>query len=389
MITSFSDILLVVSIVALILIFAGMIASPGVLRQFPQRAFLIVHGILDVVRRGCQSVVRTAYSLLKTAAHSVGISGEHWVQRIVGAIVLSVATVIALFVGFLNIMVSLGGVIGSAAVTILHYLPFSIEEYTALELIFAAVIFGILLLDVLGITHLTKFYSSSYLDKVPRYFLGSLFLIGVLFTAYLFALSGIVRSEVLHAQQGNQSAAMGSHQEIDVPHIYSPDNTNRQDEPFLNEYHREGAISMSDEFVRVSRIMLWGIPLVCVVSGIFSAVGLIPFLGMLITFPLFLLLVIPTGIIYLVTHFLINALDYIYSFILTIYSALTNLGHSIRQLFSKNSTTSNDPGNEQSSDIPGEEDARIYDEQSLEKDEDRMVDTTESSEVNEDWNPLK
>lgn len=389
MIDIFYNILIIFSIVALILIVAGIIASPERLREFPQRAFLIIHGIGDLIRRGCQTVLRTLYTHVKNAAHSVGISGENWVQRIVGAILLTIATIIALFVGFLNVMVSLGGVIGSASVTIIDHLPLSIEEYTAVELVVAAVIFGILLLDIIGITHLTKFYSPRNLETIPRYFLGAIFLIGAVFTVYLFAMSGVVRSEALHAAVGNNSVSSEIYSDVDDSYIYSPNDVNGPEEVRANEYENSINNLMSDEFVKTSRILLWGIPLVCVVSGIFSAVGLIPFLGMMLSIPLFLIFAIPAGMGYIISHILLTALDYIYSFILLIYSGFVSLGYSIRQLFSKDNTSSN-LINEPSS-ATNEEETDGYQASSNITDENQADGKNESSELNDDdvWNPLK
>lgn len=371
----------------------ALFLPPDRIRELLQRFFLIVQGPADMLRQGSQTVLQNSWVTMQSAAHSVGISGEHWIQRLVGGIVISAAALLGLFVGTLNLMVVIGGVFGTAADKVIDNLPLSLETLTAIELGVAAFVFGFLLLDTLDITHTTKFYSGSNLKSWLKYLLRILFVLLTLYSIYLFTSSGIVRTESIFSQAEAKISVSQTSNETNNDIIFFPKSQTNNISPSEIDHSANEEITISSEaYKSAANHLMIGIPIISVTSGIFAGVALIVFIAMLITFPLFLTIAIIAGIGWLIAVFVIRMIDLIYNFVLALVNFFTELGEPIRQRFT-DQTIISDNNNATEQDF---EDYSVDQQQNQQ--EHREQNPYQSQPVQQDhlyltddlnWNPLK
>lgn len=334
----------------------ALVSPPERIRELLQRFFLFVQGPADMLRQGCRTVLQNSWAAMQQAAHSVGISGEHWVQRIVGGILISAAAILGLFVGTLNLMVVIGGVFGSAADTVVEHLPLSLETLTAIELGVAAFVFGFLLLDTLDITHTTKFYSGSNLKPWLKNSFSMIFVLGAIYSIYLFASSGIVRTESIFPQAEAGASVPKASNETTTGAIYLPNSqTSHIATSEINLGINEEATPVSEAYESAASGLMIGIPLVSVASGIFAGVALIVLASMVVTFPLFLAIGSIFGIGWSIAAFAVRMIDLLYNFVLAFVNFFAELGQSIRRLVT-NRTLVSDNGGINATELPPQPD---------------------------------
>src|SRR3990172_3466530 len=205
------------------------ISNAETVRGLIDRFFMIFLSIPEMLRNGCTFVFRRLREYCREAARSTGMSGEHKSQRIMGAILLTVATILGSIVSTLILMITLEPMFGSEGNELISMLPVSPEVLIAVEVLVTGIMFGMLLLDLLGITHITKYYSPDYLSTISKYFkyvFAGIFVIGTLGSAYLLVMGGVIRFESFLANAQSVSPAEINAQSNDEQMIYMPNGQN-------------------------------------------------------------------------------------------------------------------------------------------------------------------
>lgn len=325
--STLATIALCIGLIPIAVIFLTLISNPQTVRDSVSRFFLIPLCIPELLRNGCGYLINNVRGYLRDSINSVGFRGEHSIQRVIGAILLTFCTTVAIIVSILILMVTLESIFNSGNDSLITKLPVSIETLMAIELVAAGVLFGMLLLDVLGVTHLTKFYSPENLPRYLRYILSAIFLIGILFSIYLLAAGGYIR----YSSLGSEAT------EIQMDSIFQPNNTIylpdqtltlndvQIEEEKLTFTQTNTNTTFKAYDTSLKRLMV-GIPISSALSGLFGAVGLIPFGGMLIAGLSFIIAVLIFGPPWLISHALVILVNHIYNFVSNLLNIFIDIG---------------------------------------------------------------
>ena len=322
-------ILLIILIITLIITFLGFITNATSTCLLVERFLSIIQSPFKIVSDSCWIVLRKCWRFFKQALASVGISGQHWVQRVVGAILISIVALLAVAVGVLNLIITIQGIFGVESNSFLESLPISIDSLIAIELSTAGIIFGFLLLDALGITHVLKFYNKENLPPGLRYTFICIFLIGTIYTVYLFGVSGIIRIETVFFEEDMPNEQLDNfelqNESIDgdsldhIPNIGSIDNL-----------YPDSENSGTERYKKASSKILIGIPLISMASGILAGVALIPTLAMIITFIPFVCISLFLGIVWALCSFCSKIINKINEFLFAYTDYFSVIGESVK-----------------------------------------------------------
>lgn len=277
-------------IIPLAVIHLTTISNAETVRGLIDRFFMIFMSIPEMLRNGCYFVFRRLWDFFVESAKSTGVSGEHRTQRIVGAIFITLLTLVSTVVSILMLSITLEVPFGTEEHNLASILPVPSETLIAIELVFAGIMYGIFLLDLLKVTHVTKFYSPDHLPTVLQYVFAGIFAIGTLGSAYLLMTGGIVRVEsffnskaqaVSAVQPAIQSDDGGM---INLPNSkHTPAETDGQGQSNDEAELTDVPVEYSPEFKKALSRLLIGTPLISFFAGFFGAVGLLPFCGLLIS----------------------------------------------------------------------------------------------------------
>ncbi|MBI5410304.1 MAG: hypothetical protein HZA14_13155 [Nitrospirae bacterium] len=224
---------------------------------------------------------------------------------------------------------------GEEGETILEYLPVSLETLMAIELAATVVLSGMLLMDLLNVTHTTKFFSPETLPKALKYIFISIISGLLVFSIYLFALGGSIRAAALLSDGGDVTSV----ETVQSGIITTPDSTDHLKIPVQEEENQD---EFPEEYTSGLKMLLIGIPAVSSVSGIFGAIGLLPFLSMLsigiIAVPLFVI----CGGLWIVGQLLMRYVTLFYNFALSVLDIFIGIGEwigrAVRNFFGQGNT---------------------------------------------------
>lgn len=298
------------------------ISNAETVRGLIDRFFMIFMSIPEMLRNGCSFVFKYLRGFLVESARSIGVNGEHRIQRICGAILLPVLTLLGVLVTILTMVITLMGVFGSEGNDLISILPVSPETLIAIELVSVVILYGMLLLDILGVTHTTKFYSPEYLPKVLKYVLAGIFAMGVLGSVYLLAIGGIIRSESFFSSnaQAVSPAEIGA-QSNDGQMIYMPNNQNSTVDTQVKGLSAVEAevqdthVEYSPEYRSALSKLFIGTPIISAFAGLFGAVGLLPFGGLLISGLSFIPALVILGPFWFIGHVGVTLTNLIYNWV--------------------------------------------------------------------------
>lgn len=351
------------------------LASSGeTVRELVDRFFMFFLAMPEMLRNGCAHVIGKTKSFIKRSADSVGLTGEHVVQRIIGAFVLTIITVLSIAVSTLTLIVTLMGVYGTSDNKFIESLPVSVEVLMAIELIAGVVLFGILLLDVAGTTHVTKFFTGDNLNKVKKLIYGGIFTLGLITSIGLLGLGGVIRADALTSgpaiSDANTDIVMTEGMDTGVGEI-AP----------IPEGYKSSA-----------KILMTAIPVVSATAGAAGFCGAIPFLAMLIKVILFIPIVLGLGIFWIMGyagHILINLL---YNFFYTFANIFITLGETIRGHLTQQKTAATEETTNQDDTAPSNPvpDTETSNGKTSTETEGAAADTTSTMYSTEDknWNPI-
>jgi len=315
-----------------------MLSSADTVRDIVAGPFRVFLAIPILIRDGSLWVIRRNREFILTAARSVGLCGEHNIQRIAGSILLSFCAFIGILVTFAILLVTFQSMFDNTAeYNVLDLLPFTAEELMAIDLATAVVVFPLLLLDVIGLTHITRFFDPETMSKTKKYILALIFGAGTLATVFFLGLTGLLRSEAIQ-EMGSHEVAAG---EIDsgLADLYVPKEDEASatiaDAPVRQEIEpetEETSYSFSDEYNCYLKFIMVGTPIISSVAAGPAFIGALPMTAMIATGLLFILIVIPFGIVYLIGNALVTLVNNIYAWILNLFEVFIRLGETLRQL---------------------------------------------------------
>jgi len=315
-----TEILLVSGVICGGLICLTLLSSGETVRNLVDRLFMIPLGVPEMVRNGSRTVIDKTRAFTKASAESTGLCGEHAVQRIIGAIILTLCTILGIGVSILTLILTLMGAYGAGENELIGMLPLSVETLMAIELVAGLILFGVLLLDVLGTTHVTKFFSADNLSKAKKYVYGGIFGAGLVASITLLGIGGVMRgmsyqsTPVAEAATDTAGVSVGGGGVEITP-----------------ETELESTVpEIPEGYTRALKTLTVGIPVTSAVAGTAGAVGIIPFLAMLIQLPLFFIITLGFGIIWAVSYCIHVIINLIYNFCYQLANIFIAFGETLK-----------------------------------------------------------
>lgn len=300
------------------------ISNAEAVRGLIDRFFMIFMSIPEMLRNGCALVFRHLFRFFTEAARSTGVTGEDRFQRIAGAILLTVSSILGSIATTLILMITFQPLFGDGSEELMSVLPVSPEALIAIEVLLAGIMYGMLLLDVIGVTHITKFYSPEYLSNISKhlkYIMACIFVIGTLGSAYVLVLGGVIRLESFFSNAQAVPPAEISAQANDGQAIYMPNSQNvpveAQGQGLLAvEADADDAhVEYSPKYRNAISKLFLGTPLVSFFAVLFGAVGLLPFSGLLISGLSFIPALVILGPFWAIGRIGMVLVNHIYSFV--------------------------------------------------------------------------
>lgn len=344
-----------ISVSAIAVLLLTIMASAESVRDLLAWIFRSIQTPFEMFRDGSRVVLSKAWGYVKLAAGSLGISGEHWVQRLVGSILLAIAAALGLFVGTLGVIAGFEGPFGDSESSITEYLPVPVEVLMAIELAVSIFAFAFLLFDVLGVTHLTKFYSPEFLSTKPKWLkhiLSAIFLVGTLSSIYLFAVSGLMRWSALFPGNTSGNAIASTTLDANEQLIYDPNESQAHESLKQSDIATTASYEDNDtsEYAASVKDIMVGIPTISGFSGAFAGVGLITTAGIVLVAPVFLITSVFFGIFWLIGHAGMQLVTVIYNTVLRFFDMFINIGDSIRRRLLGNRVAQVEPSQPQGQD---------------------------------------
>ena len=332
----------------------SVMAPQDAVQAFLENLMVFIQAPAAMLRDGAAAVLRRVWSWTQAAARSVGIEGPHWVQRLVGAAIIPAVSLLGIVVGTLNLMAIVGGIFGSAADAVLNAIPVPLELLTAAELMSAALLFGMLWLDTLGITHMTGYFAfeddtsteaqqgtgqgeDDRPGNIPwaKYTFAGIFALGTILSISLFGVSGMMRDALLFSGTEPALAAGGPSPPASPDGaIYEPGASPAYDAGAASDdAYDSGSLAAapsSGRYEEMAGILLVAIPLISVTAGVFAGVGFISAGALLLVVPVLLLVGGIMGPIWVTGYFLARMVDLLYNLMLTIFGIFGGLGAALR-----------------------------------------------------------
>ena len=175
--------------------FLSLKVSDYKVKAWIDRLFNILTFIPESIRKGPEYGIRKTMHCIRWTNESFGVHGEDGGQRITGSFIYFSITLLSIFASLLILIVTFDAIFGNGNSKILEYLPeyLNIEVIMAAELIFASILFGLVLFDIIGVTDLSKFFSPQKLSKNVRFVIGIITALCIFVSIYLFASAGNFR----------------------------------------------------------------------------------------------------------------------------------------------------------------------------------------------------
>ncbi len=325
----FSNILIYISAGFLFVIIIGFIAPLSRGRELlVERLMLIFHGVFSFCREQIQRAVQIIQGWMHRITTSIGVSGEHSIQRIVGILLLSTFTIVVFAVDFLLADRTLAGYFGSGEEQLMSGL--SLDMISGASVVASLFIWGSLLLDTLKITHITIFSS----DKIKPWFniaLRILSIIGLLLAISLLVGLAWMRIEGIEANALIDDESISENSEIlvyteesqtEIPNILNDigqSNSDYENKPMKT--------SFAVKYVQIGMVVASGL------AGAFSAIAFIGASALILSFPLYLVVMIFSGLILIITTIGMRIIDLVYGFLVTIINFFLEIGENLRNRF--------------------------------------------------------
>jgi len=212
----------------------ALIAPHHSVKAWVDAFFRIFVFLPQSIKSGTGYVLKRIIYFINWTNRSFGIHSEGG-QRITGTIIYFFITCLSIFASFLILVVTFDAIFGDGRSIVLEYLPeyLNIEMIMAAELIFATILFGLVLFDILGITDLHMYFSPKHISKNIRYALGGGAILCIVLCIWLLGLTGNIRyfgasTDINQQTTANEVIAASPHgtdtlgqEQSDVPPSYA------------------------------------------------------------------------------------------------------------------------------------------------------------------------
>jgi hypothetical protein len=218
----------------------------------------------------------------------------------------------------------------------MEMIPVPLETLMAIELVCSIILYGILLLDILKVTHVTKFFSPEFLSRPLQYIFGGIFATGILFSTYLLATGGILRTDSMFADGATGAVASETAEQGVSSVVYTPGSKAISDTGLMTDSQTQKLSTepLPESYKNSIKLLMVGIPVTSAIAGAFGAVGLIPSVGMTIAGLAFVIVSIAFGLPWLIGYVGVTIVNHIYSFLFSFLDIFIQAAENIRLKFS-------------------------------------------------------
>jgi len=286
-----------------------------------------LRAVPELVRDGTGRACREAWSWFQDALRLGGIR-ENWVQQSFGALLFAGAALVGIAALVLNFITALSSAMNSKVPLIETLTSIGVGPVllTGLEMGLACLLFGAVLLDLLGITNISYFFSEENISGKWKRYAWVLFFAGGALACGVFAYqTGLLRGRGVEGAGGGQSL---------VETTLGPE-TSSQGRPQAGGQasgtgkasgSREAASTSPGEGYGMSMGSLGALTAVLgFLAGAVALVFMIPATPLLLATPLFLAVTIPAGLLWLLAYLAVLIVDRVYTFMLSIFNYVLRL----------------------------------------------------------------
>jgi hypothetical protein len=294
-----------------------------------ERLMVLLQAPFDFIRNILRQVTQFIWNnMIVASLSSVGVIREHWIQRLLGAIIFPLIFATGLVVLLMNNILTLGGIFGSDLSYLQNYIPVNVEVLMAIELVASIFASGAMILDVLGVSHFLKYISKETLNIPLRWVVGSILSVMFIGGVYLCVILGILRTEMIYA--GENNTAQVETMENKNSEILLPDNNLSTEDELIKENTNSlvSQTNSNESEKNYTNIVMVGVPVVSNVTGFFAGLGIIPLGAILIVIPLFLTQII-IGLFYQLFALICRVIDLVYNFMISVFNSLILIGQAI------------------------------------------------------------
>jgi len=279
-------------------------------RDVLQEVLRTVYEVPALIRDGAARICREAWSRFQETLELSGIRDD-WVQQSVAALLFAPAALISILALAINVIASLADTYNTTIPLIeaLTNAGVGPAVLTGLEMILACLLFPALVLDLMGITNISHYYSP---DNIPkkwlRFGLMAFFALGTVAAGYILFESGLMRGAGLEGAGSNADLVQASGLESGGS---SPDRG--------AETQRTGPSQWTVQSLMTLPSLLGFI------AGALSLVFVFPAATLLVATPLLLVVIAPTGLVWGITHLIVHVVNAVYNLMLSIFNFVLHL----------------------------------------------------------------
>jgi hypothetical protein len=279
-------------------------------RDVLEEMLRILHVVPAQIRDGAGRVCGEAWSRYQETLQRGGIRGD-WVQQSVAALLFAPAALVGIGALGINLISTLAGTFDTT-IPLIEALPnagMGPAVLTGLEMVLACLLFPALMLDLMGITNISYFYSAENItNKWLRLGLMACFAVGTVATGYILFQSGILRGAGVEGAGTSTDLVQASGLESGEAPPESGSAT-QQNEP--------------SQWTLQS--LMTGPSLLGYIAGAIALVFVFPAAALLIGTPLFLAAAVPSGLAWGAAHLIVRFIDAVYNLMLSLFNFVLRL----------------------------------------------------------------
>jgi len=279
-------------------------------RDVLEEMLRILHVVPAHIRDGAGRVCGEAWSRYQETLQRGGIRGD-WVQQSVAALLFAPAALVGIGALGINLISTLAGTFDTTIPLIeaLTNAGMGPAVLTGLEMVLACLLFPALLLDLMGITNISYFYSAKNItNKWLRLGLMACFAVGTVAAGYILFQSGILRGAGMEEIGTSTDLVQASGLESGEAPPESGSAT-QQNEP------SQWALQS----------LMTGPSLLGFIAGAVALVFAFPAAALLIGTPLFLAVTVPSGLAWGAAHLIVRFIDAVYNLMLSLFNFVLRL----------------------------------------------------------------
>ncbi len=279
-------------------------------RDVLQEMLRILHVIPAHIRDGAGRVCGEAWSRYQETLQRGGIR-EDWVQQSVAALLFAPAALVGIGALGINLVSTLAATFDTTIPLIeaLTNAGMGPAVLTGLEMVLACLLFPALVLDLMGVTNISYFYSAENItNKWLRLGLMACFAVGTVAAGYILFQSGILRGAGMEGTGTSTDLIQASGLESGEAAAESG-----------------SAAQPSEPSQWALQSLMTGPSLLGFTAGAVALVFVFPAAALLIGTPLFLAATVPSGLVWGAAHLIVRFVDAVYNLVLSLFNFVLRL----------------------------------------------------------------